>query len=640
MGIPGMSKPLEAYATSTTIGCKTLGCDRHPPFNGQRIKAVIDGPSFAYCIYHRLIREKPDWLTAVEIVPSYDEVGKGALAFLNELESYGVVIEKIYFDGYLPSHKRSTRLERLETSLRKLLECRQRYVDASICKKKKWNGQQSTSVVLQSASFTPTTFRGLPPATFIVSAILDAICGSKYVAVCNVVPGEAEVYCATTAKETDAIILSNDSDLFVHDLGCNGAFVYLSSADLRANDGNDEDLRKGCSQTIRLSVFRPRDIAERLGLDNLHQLAFEFQKRHSSTLPGAVEAAKRHQDREHEAYQRFLRGYITEPSVFESQQFSEESLARISTHGKFLDPRTSEVICQLESKDQQTVHAYLLCLIEDPARSSAWLVSSGHRYFAYSIYKTMCNDHPEASSTVIVELTRRGQDFVAQEVPLLSHDSVIDFALRLHKQLDEYFTHFSRIYKPVVWRLYALSQVYHWYLNTSRTPPSREALTRAMTGTYKPRPTWDDIHLSAQIQAVLYSLRMIKQILAYTAAATNNPLNQILLGLAAIVEDLPKIPLLMPSSFQLAAQISDYNVDNILNNLAAILQKEAGSTDRGPNHGLESDDDTHDSGPNRTETKHKKSKKKKKKKKKKAAGPRGPSNMEQASDRGKRDNMF
>lgn len=87
-----MSKPLEAYATSTTIGCKTLGCDRHPPFNGQRIKAVIDGPSFAYCIYHRLIREKPDWLTAVEIVPSYDEVGKGALAFLNELESYGVVM--------------------------------------------------------------------------------------------------------------------------------------------------------------------------------------------------------------------------------------------------------------------------------------------------------------------------------------------------------------------------------------------------------------------------------------------------------------------------------------------------------------------------------------------------------------------
>ena len=92
MGIHGLSKVLETYAVSTTIGCKTLGCERHPPRNGQRSKIVIDGPSFAYCIYHRLIRGKPDWLTGVEIIPSYDEVGNGALAFLNELESDGAVM--------------------------------------------------------------------------------------------------------------------------------------------------------------------------------------------------------------------------------------------------------------------------------------------------------------------------------------------------------------------------------------------------------------------------------------------------------------------------------------------------------------------------------------------------------------------
>lgn len=87
-----MSKPLETYAVSTIVGCKTPECERHPSHNGRRIEIVVDGPSFAYCIYHRLIREKPDWLTAVEILPSYDEVGKGALAFLNEVESYGVVM--------------------------------------------------------------------------------------------------------------------------------------------------------------------------------------------------------------------------------------------------------------------------------------------------------------------------------------------------------------------------------------------------------------------------------------------------------------------------------------------------------------------------------------------------------------------
>ena len=222
--------------------------------------------------------------------------------------------------------------------------------------------------VLTPGSSTPTTFRGIPPATFIVPAILDAIRESKYVAVCTVVPGEAEVYCAAAAKESGAIVLSNDSDLFVHDLGFHGAFVFLSSADLRANDDSEEDVRKGSCQTFKLSIFRPRDIAERLGLDNLQELAFEYQKKHSTTLPEALQSAKAHQGRSNNGFENFLRGYITEPSVSESQQFSPESLARLSSHGKLLDPRISEIICQLESKDPQITNAYLLCPIEDPAR--------------------------------------------------------------------------------------------------------------------------------------------------------------------------------------------------------------------------------------------------------------------------------
>lgn len=413
--------------------------------------------------------------------------------------------------------------------------------------------------------------------------------------------------------------MSNDSDLFLHDLGSNGAFAHLSSAELRANDDNDEGLHEDSCQTIRLSVFRPRDIAERLGLDNLRQLAYEFQDRCSQTLPEALEAAKRLQGREHEGFQHFLKQYITEPSISESQQFSQESLTRISSHGRVLDPRISEIICQLESRNQKTVHAYLLCLTEDPARSSAWLVSSSHRCFAYSIYKTLCNDQTEASNTVIMELTRRGQNFAAQEIPLFSYDDFVDFALRLHRQLDEYHTRFSGLHKPLVWRLYGLSQVYHWYLNTSKTPPAREALTRAMTGLYKPRPTWDDIHLSAQIQALLYSLRMIKQILAYTAAFTTTAPTPILQDLAANLQSLPKMAFLIPSNHELATKMSDFDVDHILDNLAALLQTEAASPDQNTNHGIESDEDTHDKSPDLTdgppEKKRKDSKKKKKKKK-------------------------
>lgn len=539
----------------------------------------------------------------------------------------------------MPRRKRSTRLERLETSLRKLSEYRQRYVDASICKKVKEDGQQQpSSVVFQSGNTsTPSYFRGIPPATFIVPAVLDAIFASKYAAVCTVVPGEAEVYCAAAAKQSGAIVLSNDSDLFVHDLGFNRSFVFLSSAELRANDDNDEDLHVDICQTIKLPIFRPRDIAERLGLDSLQQLAYEFQRRHSQTLGEALENAKKHQGREHEGFQNFLEQYITEPSVSESQQFSQESLARISSHGRLLDPRVSETVSQLESKAQQTVHTSLLCLMEDPARSSAWLVSSSHRYFAYSIYTTCCNVQTESSNPVIIELTRRGQTFAADEIPLLSYDRFVDFALRLHRQLDEYHSQFSGLPKPLLWRLYALSQVYHWYLNTSRTPPSREALTRAMTGRHKPRPSWDDIHLSAQIQAVLYSLRMIKQILGYTTAFPNTSLAPVLQNLATILADLPNMAFLIPSNLELAFQMSNIDVEDILNKLAAILQEEVASPDQNSNHGIESDEDTQDKHPDPTGGSSKQKRKKpKKRKKKKEAGRK----VERGMDRGNRDNQF
>ena len=90
MGIKGLSKDLESYAIPTTLGCKAPGCENHR--KGQPSRIVIDGPSFAYCIYQRLVRGKPEWLTAVESIASYHELGTGALAFLDELESYGVVM--------------------------------------------------------------------------------------------------------------------------------------------------------------------------------------------------------------------------------------------------------------------------------------------------------------------------------------------------------------------------------------------------------------------------------------------------------------------------------------------------------------------------------------------------------------------
>lgn len=100
MGIPGLSKPLKPYAVATTVGCKTSLCEEHKPAHSEWNRGIIiDGPSFAYSIYHRLIIQKPEWLTAVEAMPSYEELGQGAIAFLNELEDYGLKVYDINLCG-------------------------------------------------------------------------------------------------------------------------------------------------------------------------------------------------------------------------------------------------------------------------------------------------------------------------------------------------------------------------------------------------------------------------------------------------------------------------------------------------------------------------------------------------------------
>lgn len=93
MGISGLTKHLQSYAVSTAVGCQTPNCERHKGHDArQSNQIIIDGPSFAFCIFNRLFVNKPDSLDTLEMMPSYDEVGKGALAFLAQLESYGLVM--------------------------------------------------------------------------------------------------------------------------------------------------------------------------------------------------------------------------------------------------------------------------------------------------------------------------------------------------------------------------------------------------------------------------------------------------------------------------------------------------------------------------------------------------------------------
>ena len=489
--------------------------------------------------------------------------------------------------------KRDIRIQRLSESLKNLKKYKVRSNDEfENVQQSCDSGRRATAnPVFEAGSPTPNIFRGMIAPPFLVPAVLEAIFCSKYAALCVIVPGEADVYCAKAARDGGGIVLTNDSDLFVHDLGSHGAFSLIYQAELRPNEEEEKDGQIAC-QTFRLAIFRPKEIAERLGLADLQRLAYVFLRtKDVSTLPEAIIRSKEDRDIGSVSFQEFLREYGTETSITEAQTFSADSLANYMTHKPPLDPRVSELMLQLTATSQDTVYMYLPYLIDDPSRSSAWLVSTKQRSFAYSIPNHLRDGQQKRPRTIIAECHRRGDRILAQQIFFPSANDLCAESSELLAKVQDFVGTFADYPKHVIWRAYALADVYRWYLNNSKPPPSRETMTRLMTGLSKPSSTWEDIHLSAQVQAVLYTLRMTQQILAYTISTTKIGTPKPLKKLTWILNTLPPIAQLMPSGFELAAQMSTIehqtcglDLDDLLDLLAVRLQKEADDAEEAVDH--------------------------------------------------------
>ena len=93
MGIRHLAQLLQPYAVSTLLGCKTKQCKSHRIDSAKSTRSIIiDGPAFAYQVYYKILGEKPDVLNAFDAVPTYTETGIAFLTYLEELESYGLVM--------------------------------------------------------------------------------------------------------------------------------------------------------------------------------------------------------------------------------------------------------------------------------------------------------------------------------------------------------------------------------------------------------------------------------------------------------------------------------------------------------------------------------------------------------------------
>lgn len=77
MGIPHLITHLRPYAVDKDL-------------KGQCV--VIDGPGFAYHIFHSCLAEEPNARNPFEAFPSYEKIGDTAIRWLDELEGYGVEV--------------------------------------------------------------------------------------------------------------------------------------------------------------------------------------------------------------------------------------------------------------------------------------------------------------------------------------------------------------------------------------------------------------------------------------------------------------------------------------------------------------------------------------------------------------------
>ncbi|RHZ43469.1 uncharacterized protein CDV56_101848 [Aspergillus thermomutatus] len=347
------------------------------------------------------------------------------------------------------------------------------------------------------------------------------------------VPGEADMHCAYLAKLTGSAILTNDSDLILHDIGPHGSVVLLHSLEL-------ENTYSARSIDVPLQAVQlhPASLAQRFDLADLLRLAYQLKLHPNSGLTELIRLAKETLGPQGSAdYMEFSEEYKNRP------EHAKSGIAN-SHH---LDPRVSELVWQYDAQEinpwDEFPRFYLAILNEDHTRRCAWENGFSYRVLGYSIFNA--SRPPSRRSCFIDEFVRRGERIARDTIAIRDADWIANqmtaFCARLRlvrAALGENDT------ATKLWRIFALCDIYGWGGPLPNAKPFSSFLNFGYMGD---QMDWADIHLAAQVQAVLYSLRIMKQLIGFTTSA-----NDLMLEMQDTLTSLPPLHVLMRSRFEMA----------------------------------------------------------------------------------------
>ncbi|TVY89830.1 hypothetical protein LAWI1_G006068 [Lachnellula willkommii] len=534
MGIPRLAQCLRPYAVSGSLAGFTV---------------VIDGPGLAYHVWHICLSARRSARNAFETAISYAEIGAVVHAWLDALRRNHVSIKRIYFDGYLPRSKRDVREDRIIRQTQHLFQFHQGHPFP--CRMSSVANENGLHALFSRAN-VPSRLTEMPPLPFLVPAVLEALVTSDdYRSITEVVPAEADVYCAQSVKNGGGVIITGDSDLLVHDLGQDGAVIFFRDLESHLDDQ---------SGSLNGLIYQPTAIADRLGLPKpygLHALAFQMKMNTPSSLANylarakALEAIVAYPDK----YREFEKEYASLLVVADEQDEKTEAPIILQT----MDPRVSEYVLQYpciaslagqsreDSLSGTAPHIFIPFLLDCPIRTNAWEVSMAVRQIAYGLMNLIVPDDQQQST--VFEHKRqegksRGRELTVPDVSQIP-EACSDLVAVLSSQLPAELVS-TEASPSAIWTAAAVYQDVQWAHFNSK--PCLSQLVGSQINTLDRKfdvskdLSWDVFHLYAQIQGSYYSFRMLKQIIALVISQKqSSALPKPLTDLHGVLQTLPAL---------------------------------------------------------------------------------------------------
>ncbi|KAI8631950.1 hypothetical protein F5Y19DRAFT_381090 [Xylariaceae sp. FL1651] len=509
MGIRGLGAAVRRYGVFTSLSGDTV---------------VIDGPALIYQILDGCMRQRPA-SNGFICHPSYLTLGRMVIGWLEELRSHNVNVRKIFFDGYLPPSKWRVRRERLAYQSRTMKDLVTSHPLGSPKLPEAAFETLKAEISLTQSIGHSSYFSWLPKPPFLVPAVIELLRSSHtWGPLVQIVPGEADMFCAEDVRQHGGIVLTGDSDLLIADLGLEGSVSFFG--DVVAAD------RSAKSQGLVASKFSPHAINDRLGLNNvggLSRVAFEKEKWRSG-FDEALDRTKNNGNRDLESPE--FHAFMQEHSMTEYLPRDHPTQNIISS----LDPRISEIVVQTLlmdssgampdasraecSRGPETLAMFLPIMIEDRDRKSAWSMSTVIRQIAYGVMQTFAR---QVSSVVIeYRLLEASNPLMGRQIDVLDPEETLEQCGLLVETLKQLAEQIPRA--DMQWLAFAIYQDVVWTTSGQRSPLSATLITqiRDRLNDDSDEYSWDLIHFTSQVQASFYSLRMAKQALDVVAFLRQN----------------------------------------------------------------------------------------------------------------------